>query len=274
MSYLRSRQFFQQEISQPDEQIDLALSALYIAQEEYPNLNAVKYLDVLDTMALAVKERLPSQNYPLKIIQAINSYLYGELKFGGNVTDYYDPLNSFLNAVIERQVGIPITLSLIYLEIAKRINFPMVGVGMPGHFLIRPQVGEMEIFVDPFNQGEVLFLDDCQARLVQVYGQPIAMQPEFLAKVSNRQFLARMLSNLKLIYLHSQQLEKALAAVERILLLFPQSAAEIRDRGLLYYQIGRWVSAVQDFETYLQEVPDAQDAPVIRRLLKQLNSNS
>lgn len=274
MSYLRSRQYFQQEISQPDEQIDLALSALYIAQEEYPSLDVVKYLDILDSMASAVKEKLPVQNYPLKIIQAINKYLYDELKFGGNASDYYDPLNSFLNEVIERRVGIPITLSLVYLEIAKRINFPMVGVGMPGHFLIRPQVAEMEIFVDPFNRGEVLFPDDCQERIMQIYGQPIPMRSEFLSTVSNRQFLARMLSNLKLIYLNSQQLEKALAAVERILLLFPHAVVEVRDRGLIYYQIGRWVSAVQDFETYLQKVPDAQDAPVIKRLLKQLDGNS
>lgn len=274
MSYLRSRQYFQQEISQPDEQIDLALSALYIAQEEYLDLKIVEYLNVLDTMALAVKERLPAQKYPLKIIQTINSYLYDDLKFNGNTSEYYDPRNSFLNDVIERRMGIPITLSLVYLEIAKRIDFPMVGVGMPGHFLIRPQVVEMEIFVDPFNRGEVLFYDDCQERIMQVYGQPVTMQPEFLATISNRHFLARMLSNLKLIYLNGQQLEKALAAIERIILLFPNAITEIRDRGLVYYQIGRWVAAVEDFETYLQKVPDAQDAPVIHRLIKQLGSNS
>lgn len=273
MSYLRSRQYFQQEISYPDEQIDLATSALYIAQEEYPDLDVIEYLNALDTMAMEILERLPTQNYPLKIIQIINSYLYDELKFSGNVTDYYDPRNSFLNEVIDRRIGIPITLSLIYLEIAKRIKFPMIGVGMPGHFLIRPRIAEMEVFVDAFNQGEVLFPDDCRERIMQ-YGQPVTMQTEFLATVSNRQFLARMLSNLKLIYLNSQQLEKALAAVERILLLFPNTVVEIRDRGLIYYQIGRWVAAVSDFETYLQKVPDAQDAPVIRRLLKQLGKDS
>ncbi len=274
MSYLRSRQYFQQQISRSDEQIDLALSALYIAQEEYPNLDVRKYLNALDTMALELKERLPDRNYPLKIIQAINTYLYEDLKFSGNVTEYYDPRNSFLNVVIERRLGIPITLSLVYLEIAKRINFPMVGVGMPGHFVIRPQVAEMEVFVDPFNRGEVLFFDDCQERIVKVFGQPVTMKPEFLAPLNNRQFLARILSNLKLIYLNTQQLEKALAAIERILMLFPHAIVEIRDRGLIYYQTGRWVGAVKDFETYLQKVPDAQDAPVIRRLLKQLSKDS
>jgi len=274
MSDLRSRQHFQQEINQPDEQIDLALSALYIAQEEYPSLDVIKHFNTLDTMASEVIERLPTQNYPLKIIQTINSYLYDELGFKGNVADYYDPRNSFLNDALDRRLGIPITLSLIYLEIAKRIEFPMVGVGMPGHFIIRPQIAEMDIFVDPFNRGEVLFFNDCQERITKLYGEPVTMQPEFLAPLTNRQFLARLLSNLKLIYLNNQKLEKALAAVERILMLFPNAIVEVRDRGLIYYQIGRWVAAVDDFETYLQKVPNAQDAPVIRRLLKQLDSNS
>lgn len=273
MDFRRSRQYFQQEIERPDEQINLALSALYIAQEEYPNLDIFEYLNALDTMAAEVKERLPSQKYPLRIIQSINQYLYEDLGFSGNTTEYYDPRNSFLNQVIERRVGIPITLALVYLEIAKRINFPMVGIGMPGHFLIRPAVAEMEIFVDAFNRGEVMFADDCQERLMQVYGQPVTMQPEFLATVTNRQLLARMLSNLKYIYLNGQQLEKALAAVERILLLFPDNPTEIRDRGLIYYQIGRWVSAANDLETYLAQIPNAQDAPVIRRLLEQITKN-
>lgn len=273
MDFPRSRQYFQQEIEQPDEQINLALSALYIAQEEYPDLDIFAYLNALDTMAFEIKERLLSQKYPLRIIQSINQYLYDDLGFSGNTAEYYDPRNSFLNEVIERRVGIPITLSLIYLEVAKRIDFPMVGVGMPGHFLMRPAIAEMEIFVDAFNRGEVMFADDCQERLMQVYGQPVTMQPEFLAAVSNRQFLARMLSNLKFIYLNGQNLEKSLAAVERILLLFPDSPTEIRDRGLIYYQIGRWVAAVNDFETYLSQLPNAQDAPVIRRLLDQITKN-
>lgn len=274
MNFPRSRQYFQQEIAQPDDQINLALSALYIAQEEYPDLDIFEYVNALDTIAAEIEERLPTQKYPLRIIQSINQYLYDDLGFRGNTVEYYDPRNSFLNEVIERRVGIPITLALVYLEIAKRIDFPMVGIGMPGHFLIRPAVAEMEIFVDAFNRGEVMFPDDCQERLMQVYGQPVTMQPEFLVAVTNRQFLVRILSNLKIIYLNGQQLEKALAAVERILLLFPDVPVEIRDRGLIYYQIGRWVSAASDFETYLAKVPDAQDAPVIRRLLNQLKNPS
>ena len=274
MDFPRSRQYFYQEISQPDEQINLANAALYIAQEQYPDLNPAEYLNALDTMAAEVQERMPAQKYPLRIIESINQYLYDDLGFAGNTTDYYNPRNSFLNEVISRRLGIPITLSLVYLEVAKRIDFPMIGVGMPGHFLIRPAVAEMEIFVDAFNRGEVLFIEDCRERLTQIYGQEVTLQSSFLEPVTPRQFLARMLSNLKIIYLNQQELELALAAVERILLLFPGVPVELRTRGLIYYQLGRWAAASDDFETYLAKVPNAEDAPVIRRLLNQLSTNN
>jgi regulator of sirC expression with transglutaminase-like and TPR domain len=270
MAFSVARQFFSQEIDRSDEQIDLAKAALYIAQEEYPELDPAEYLNALDTMAEELLERLPIQRYPLRVIQNINQYLYEDLGFKGNVTDYHDPRNSFLNQAIERRTGIPITLSLIYLEVAKRIDFPMVGVGMPGHFLIRPDIPEMEIFVDAFNQGEVMFPQDCQARLSQIYGQPVALRSEFLQSVTQRQFLARMLTNLKYIYLQQQELEKALGTVEKILLLFPEIPGEMRDRGLINYQLGQWLSAVSDFESYLALVPQAEDASVIRKLLSQL----
>lgn len=270
MNFSSGRQYFYQEIQQADEYINLAKAALYIAQEEYPYLDTEEYLNALDTMAQELQERLPFQQYPLRVIQIINQYLYDDLGFAGNVDDYYNPCNSFLNDVIDSRQGIPITLSLIYMELARRIDFPMVGVGMPGHFLIRPNLPEMEIFVDAFNHGEVIFAQDCQERLTQIYQRPITLQPEMLATVSNRQFLARLLTNLKYIYLHNKDLEKALAAVERILLLFPEVVLELRDRGLLSYQLGLFSQAASDLENYLTKVPQAQDAPMIRELLAKL----
>jgi regulator of sirC expression with transglutaminase-like and TPR domain len=267
MNFSSARQYFDQEIQQPDERIDLAKAALYIAQEEYPNIDAEEYLNAFDTMALELEERLPSQRYPLRVIQSINQYLYDDLGFAGNVEDYYDPRNSYLNDVIERRLGIPITLALVYLEVARRIDFPMVGVGMPGHFLIRPDIPDTEIFIDTFNGGEIMFPQDCQERLTQFYQQPVQLQPEFLATVSKRQILARMLANLKYIYLNQQELEKALAAVERILLLFPGAAIEVRDRGLLCYELGLSDQAANDLETYLAKAPHAQDAAAIRQIL-------
>lgn len=270
MNFSSARQYFYQEVQKSEEEIDLARAALYIAQEEYPRLDTQEYLNALDTMAMEVEERLPSSRYPLRVIQGINQYLYDDLGFTGNQQDYYDPRNSFLNDVIDRRVGIPITLALVYLEIAQRIDFPMEGVGLPGHFLIRPAISDMEIFVDAFNRGEVLFAQDCQDKLNQMFQQSVALRPEFLATVSKRQFLARMLTNLKYIYLRKQEVEKSLSVVERILLLFPEATSELRDRGLLYYQLGYYPQATNDLETYLANVPNAEDAATIRRLLGEL----
>jgi regulator of sirC expression with transglutaminase-like and TPR domain len=270
MNYLLARQSFYQEIQQPDEYIDLTKAALLIAQEEYPDLDLEEYINALDTMAFELLERLPDERYPMRVIQTINKYLYEDLGFVGNTKSYYDPRNSFLNDVIERRTGIPITLALVYLEVARRIDFPMVGVGMPGHFLIRPAIDDMDIFVDAFHTGNVMFPQDCQDRLSQIYQQPVTLKPEHLVTVSNKQLLGRMLSNLKYVYLNQQELEKAMGAVERIVLLLPDAILEIRDRGLLSYQLGRFTQAANDLESYLTQLPKAQDAAVIRRLLTQL----
>ncbi|HEY9652500.1 MAG TPA: transglutaminase-like domain-containing protein, partial [Coleofasciculaceae cyanobacterium] len=203
---------FDNEIQQPDDQIDVAKAALYIAQADYPDLDIGAYLNALDVMADEVEERLPVERYPLRIIRSLNQYFYDDLGFIGNTNDYYDPRNSFLNEVIDRRTGIPITLSLVYLEVSRRLDFPMVGINMPGHFLIRPEFEEAGIFVDAFNQGEILFEQDCEERLTQIYGHPVPLQPQFLSPVNNRQLLARLLTNLKLIYLNNKNLSKALAA--------------------------------------------------------------
>ncbi|WP_071190327.1 SirB1 family protein [Trichormus sp. NMC-1] len=274
MNFSSARQYFYQEIQQPDECINLAKAALYIAQEEYPDIDTEEYLNALDTMAIELEERLPSSRYPLRMIQSINEYLYEDLGFSGNKIDYYDPRNSFFNDVIERKTGIPITLALVYLEVAKRIDFPMVGVGMPGHFLIRPDIPDIEIFVDAFNQGEIMFAQDCQERLSQIYQQSVMLKPEFLAAVSKRQLLTRILTNLKYIYLKQQDLPRTLATVERILLLFPDVTLELRDRGLLYYQLGQFTQAIEDLQSYLAKVPEADDAVVIRQLLGKLGKSS
>lgn len=271
MNESRSRKLFEQEINHLDQQINLAKAALYIAQEEAPDIAPDEYLNALDIMADEVKQRLPRQLYPLRIIQTINRYLYEDFKFSGNTADYYDPRNSFLNHVLDCRTGIPITLSLVYLEIAQRIDFPMIGIGMPGHFLIRPDFEDAGIYVDAFNRGEILFPEDCKNRLSQIYGQPVELQPAFLAPVSRRQILARMLSNLKAIYLNQGDRIRALAAIERILLLFPDAAGERRDRGILYYQFGRWQESRQDLEMYLTNIPHAEDAAIVRQLLERMS---
>lgn len=270
MEFPLGRQNLYHELQKPDGDIDLAAAALYIAQEEYPTLDVAEYLNALDTMAAEVTERLPNERYPMRIIQTINQYLFKDLGYRGNSSTYYDPCNSFLNDVIEQRTGIPITLSLVYLEIAKRIDFPMAGINLPGHFLIRPVQGEMGIFVDAFHGGEILFPEDCEELLKQIYGSSARLQDQFLDVVDQRHFLVRMLSNLKAVYLKQGELPKALAAIERIMLIFPDNVMEQRDRGILYYHTGRWTEAKADLSHYLDTVPLAQDADVIQRLIEQM----
>ncbi|OAB57675.1 hypothetical protein AY600_07025 [Phormidium willei BDU 130791] len=268
MEFSQSRQRFYQEINQNP--IDLGKAALCIALEEYPELDIDHYCQRLDHHAAEVAKNLPQERYPLRVINALNEYLFETLKFRGNTDDYYDPKNSFLNDVLERRVGIPISLSVVYLELAKRLDFPMVGIGMPGHFLIRPDFEDAGIFVDAFNAGEILFPADCERRLSEIYGKPVTLQPEFLEPVTARDILVRMLMNLKAVYISQQEMSQALAAIERILLLAPNAVLELRDRGLIYYQSGRAIAATQDLERYLSLRPDAPDASTIQRILERL----
>ena len=249
---------------------NLAEAALYIAQEEYPDLDIGVYLNALDMMADAIRKRLPQPAYPLRTLQIINQYLYEELGFSANHHNYYDPRNSFLNDVIDRRTGIPITLGLIYLEVAQRIEFPMVGINFPGHFLIRPDHEDMDIFIDPFNKGDLLFEQDCQARLSQLVGRSVELLPSLIQPITPHQFLVRMLTNLKQIYRKTNQLQKCLTASERILLISPGTVGELRDRGILYYQLGCWEQARQDLEDYLVYHPQAKDGPLLTQLLRHL----
>jgi regulator of sirC expression with transglutaminase-like and TPR domain len=271
MSKALARDRFSQEIQRPDEGINLAAAALYIAQEEYPELDCGAYLQRLDTMAAQLRDRLPAEAYPLKILRAISDYLFAAQGFVGNSQNYYDPRNSFLNQVLDRRTGIPITLALVYLELARRIDFPMAGVAMPGHFLVRPTVEDMAIFVDAFHQGEIMFEEDCRDRLKQIYGLDARLRPHHLDPIGPRPFLARMLTNLKVIYLQQQDIPRALDAIERILLVIPDSLQERRDRGLIFYRQGQLAAAREDLKFYLLQHPDALDSFEIQQVISQIN---
>jgi regulator of sirC expression with transglutaminase-like and TPR domain len=266
-------QLFNREVTQPNREINLAKAGLYIAQLNYPHLEIEEYLNALDTMANEISERLPQSSYPLKIIQSIGQYLFEDLGFRGNTEDYYDPRNSYLNDVIERRLGIPITLSVIYLEIAQRLDFPMVGIGMPGHFIIRPEFEGVGIFVDPFYRGEILFEQDCEERMRQIYQQSFKLEPHFLEPITKQKILIRMLTNLKQIYLSYQQFSKAIQMIDCILILSPNHPLELRDRGLIYYQLKQWENSIQDLEKYLAILPNAQDSEAIRQLLETIRTS-
>ncbi len=160
----RSRQTFQQLVTLPDSAIPLAEAALLMACEEYPQLEISPYLDQLDRMAQMAQKSLRAEDTPVQTVEKINAVLFETLGFRGNTEDYYDPRNSFFNDVIDRRVGIPITLSTVYMEVSRRLQFPISGVGMPGHFVVKFNNRSEEFFMDPFNRGMILSRDDCSTR--------------------------------------------------------------------------------------------------------------
>ena len=266
----KTRELFTRAVTVPEEDIDLGTVALLIAREEYPELNPGVYLGRLDTMAQEVAGRLQGSTDPRRTVEVLNNYLFSQEGFRGNEDDYYDPRNSFLNDVLDRKLGIPITLSLVYTELGRRIGFPLAGVGMPGHFLLRPPLHREEWYIDAFNHGTVLSPEDCAERLGSVYGGRIQFQPELLATVNKRQFLARMLANLKGIYLQRRDFPRALAAIERILIVEPEAAEQVRDRGLALFQMGQYSQAVASLERYLALSPDASDGEGVRGSIRSI----
>jgi regulator of sirC expression with transglutaminase-like and TPR domain len=194
----RSRQTFQQLVTLPDGAIPLAEAALLMACEEYPQLEVSPYIDQLDDIARTVRLGISSDS-PLDIIDAINRVLYDEMGFRGNTENYNDPRNSFFNDVLERRTGIPITLSTVYLEVARRLSFPVAGVGLPGHFLVKYTGRTHEIILDPFNRGEILTREDCARKLKEIFGDAQTFTDDMLGRVTARQMLLRMLNNLKSI---------------------------------------------------------------------------
>ncbi len=248
-----------------DERIHLARAALIIARTEYPDLEIEHYVRRLDEMARRVGARLPDLPDAAETIAALNHVLFVEEGLRGNRDGYYDPQNSFLNDVLDRRLGIPITLSLIYMEVGRRVGFPLFGVGMPGHFLLKHyDVDGRETLIDPFAEGRIVSLSDCQHRLDEIYSGQMLLQPEFLLAVSRRQILTRVLNNLKNIYLSTRNFRKALAIVDLILAIYPRSPADVKQRATLRYSLGQLRGAAEDLEEYLKMSPEASDADEVR----------
>jgi regulator of sirC expression with transglutaminase-like and TPR domain len=266
----RSRKTFEQLVTLPDGGIPLAEAALLMACEEYPQLELSPYLDKLDDIAAMAGKNLRTGDSPIETAEKINTLLFDTLGFRGNTQDYYDPRNSFFNDVLDRRVGIPITLSAVYLEVARRLKFPIVGVGMPGHFLVKFADRDQEFFLDPFNRGEILTKNDCRLRLQERYGDSIEFNDRILARVTNRQILSRMLNNLKLIYLKARAFDKGLAIVDMMLMANPDDVEQFRDRGLLRLQLRQFEPATKDLNQYLTGFPDAPDREEIENHLKEL----
>lgn len=255
---------FRRAVDCPDAEIDLGRAALAVAADEYPELRAETYLTRLDQLAAAACDRSAGESNPYRLLASVNFVLFTREGYRGNREDYYDPKNSFLNDVIDSRKGIPITLSVLYMEVARRVGLKLHGVGFPGQFLVKYVGNEEEIVIDSFDKGEVRGVEELQQMLDGLYGGKVAFQPEFLAPVSNRQIIERMLNNLKTIYLNQENFFKALSVAERLVILDPTSAQEIRDRGLLYLECECFQQALEDLEDYLSLAPDANDADEVR----------
>ena len=261
---------FREMVSRPPEQVDLAAAALLIALDEYPGLNVSGYLERIDGLAERASARLhfDAAERPMETIESINYELFEIEGFRGNQEDYYDPRNSFLNDVLDRKTGIPITLSVLYMEVGRRIGLKIEGVGMPGHFIVKCKHNGTEIFVDAFGQGEILLEEGCERKLTQLHGKDFQFNRSCLDAVNHNQILTRMLHNLKAIYWNQQNYAKALGVIEKVLLINPTAAAEIRDRGFAHYQLNHLSPAIKDWSRYLELRPGAPDAAEVSKNLK------
>ncbi len=255
---------FREAIDRPEDQIDLGRAALAIAMQEYPDLKVDDCLSQLDGLGQAVELRIGDEKNPYRIIAALNTVLFKELGFEGNRSEYYDPRNSFLNDVITRKKGIPISLSVVYMEVARRVGLSLDGIGFPGHFLVKYDNDDVEILIDVFNGGEILAREDLDRMLQQLYRGQVSYQPGFVAALGKRDILRRMLNNLKWIYLERGEPLKTLSVLDHLVILDPGSTNEIRDRGLLYITLECYAQALEDLESYLRLAPDADDAPMIK----------
>ena len=255
-----------------DASVDVARAALLIAATEYPDLDIDHELGLLDSLAAGAAHRLGDNRETIFTINTLSKYLFDEVGLQGNTDDYYDPRNSYLNQVLKRQLGIPITLSLVYLEVGKRLGIPLVGIGMPGHFLLRHR-DETELFVDPFNRGILLSKEECAQRLTQITQNRIDWDPRYLNPISNREYLARMLNNLKSNYLQQGNFQRALSIMDLLVKLQPHALSEVRDRGLVKHRLGINQGAADDIATYLRTAPPGPDSEELRELLKQIEES-
>ena len=252
------------------EDIDLSLAALLIAKEEYPHLDLDKYLGMLDAMAAELKARLSHVSRPEDIVGAISRYLFDEQGFRGYHQDYYDPRNSFLNDVLDRKLGIPITLSLIYMELGRRIGVPIVGVGLPGRFLIRHTGIPAGLFIDTFQGGSPIGIDGCRQIVDTIYEGKITFREELLNPVGRLDILQRILNNLKAIYVSKGDSRRSLSILERLVLLSPDSTEEVRDRGLFYLRFHAYAQALKDLNRYVENSPYASDRQQIQSIVELL----
>ena len=271
MTPAEARDAFTRLLKVPEAEMNLAEGALLIAAEEYPDLRPGVYLERIERMAGELRDVVGDETSPSGVVERCNAFFFEAQRFRGNHADYYDPRNSYLNEVLDRRLGIPITLSVVYVAVGERAGLPLRGVGMPGHFMVKyaPKALEGEVFIDPFH-GRVRTREECARMLAEMYGETVPMRPGFLQPSPRRQILARILNNLKGIYMGKGDLQRALAASDRIMLANPHANGEWRDRGMIEFRLHRDRDALRDFTRDLEIRPEPADADRIRQLRNEL----
>lgn len=260
-----------------DDELPLLDTALLIARDEYPDLDAAGYTAQVETYAAALRPQLDRDlDLPARLT-AINKYLFEEVGFAGNNVQYDDPRNSYLNEVVDRKLGIPISLAVIQIEVTRRLGMPLDGISFPGHFLVRLPVDDGILVLDPYNKGRPVSAEELRERASPHLGgqAPDDQQLlQILAPATHRMILMRMLRNLKGLYLEKGDWERVARSADRLLKLSPGTAEAHRDRGLAYRELGYAKGAREDLARYLQLLPEAEDVDAVRSALIDLGSSS
>jgi regulator of sirC expression with transglutaminase-like and TPR domain len=248
-------------------EVPLDVAALEIASIEFPGLDLDAAAFRLDNLAEQVNAQLTPNASGLDFVKACNELLFDVLQFRGNEEDYYDPRNSCLNSVLMRRLGIPISLSLVYMEVARRLSRPVYGIGLPGHFIVAYEDAEVRYWIDPFNGGRILSFADCCALAKQTAGVDVRANPAVLARVSKGQILVRILSNLKAIYLRGEAFDKARQVLDLLIEAMPDYAEEYRHRGIVHLRQLNYRAAKADLETYLRLEPNSPERENVQNQL-------
>jgi regulator of sirC expression with transglutaminase-like and TPR domain len=251
----------------PAAPVDVAELALSLAREEYPQLDVEAYLGELNGMALEARNFLGGD---LRCrVAGLCRYLFHEMGYRGNKQDYYDPRNSYLNDVMDRRIGIPITLSLLMMALGQRVGLTVAGIGLPGHFIVKAVSADRQILIDPFHGGRVLTFDECEILIRQVTGLPFEATCASLRASPLAQIVKRMLTNLKMIYLKREEYVKAARVIARLWQLAPCDQRERRDLGLALVKLGKAGQAIDHLRAYLESNDAVPDGDSVRALLAQ-----
>ena len=266
MSLDRALHDFKSLVSATD--IDLGGAALAVARLEHPDLEPARSLARLDE--LAARSAAAKLGDPRRALGRLCDFLFGEAGFRGNADDYYDPRNSCLNDVRDRQLGIPITLSVLLMEVGRRVGVDILGIGLPGHFCVGARLGDALVLLDPFGGGRRLERQEAEAIASRAVGRPVELTDAHFVPATKAQIVVRILRNLQGIYARREDWSKALAVIDRLLVLEADAPMHVRDRGTVLIKLGQLHRGASEWERYLTRYPQARDAAAFKEELRRV----